>query len=112
MSCCCENSFDLGCANPCGFLLIPALSNTSDLYALEASGVQITSIEQVQTVGDRMYFDTSKLLQSYQYKLRVFKEGVPVTFEDGAGNVYNCFTLQTTIGGQPYSGAVSLFASI
>lgn len=112
MSCCCENSFDLGCANPCWGLQLPALSVDTGLYTLEANGVQITEIEQAQTAGSRLEFDTSNLLQSYRYSLRVFKSGQLVTFEDGAGGVYDCFTLQTTIGGQPYVGAVSLLASI
>lgn len=101
MSCCCENSFDLGCQNPCEGLLLPALSPDDQLYTLEADGVQITLIENVQSAGVRLTFDGSNLLQNYQYKLKVFVGGQQVQFEDGEGVIYDCFTLKTKIGGVP-----------
>lgn len=112
MACCCENSFNLGCANPCDLLELPALALSDADYTLEAIGVQRTLITQAQTAGAKLAFDISNLLQAYQYKFKIYKAGAPVLFEDGEGVIYDCFTLTTTIGGLPYFGAVSLISSL
>jgi len=112
MPCCCENPFNLGCANPCDGIELPALSLADADYTLEATGVQKTVISQPQTVGQKLQFDISNLLQAYRYEFRIYKAGQLVTFSDGAGLEYDCFVLTTTIGGLPYFGAVSLIPSL
>ena len=111
MSCCCENIYDLGCHNPCSPLQLPALSLSADDYTLELDGVQITSVEQAQVMGDLFKFNVATMLQNYKFQMKVFKAGQRVSFTDSDGKVWDCFSVVFTIGGQPAAATAELIPS-
>jgi hypothetical protein len=108
MSCCCQNSLDLGCHNPCKPLVFSYIVPADADYTLLCKGAFLQSITQAQTAGELLTFDTSSLNQNMLFSLQIALGETALSFEDLDGNIYDCFGLQTTIGGLSAPSSIPL----
>ncbi len=100
MSCCCENSLDLGCINPCLPLQISYVSAVADEYILELnSGVRIDTFAANIALGEPLIFDINGTNEDITYQGKVYLNGAHLVFVDADEIEYDCIKFTTQIGG-------------
>lgn len=108
MSCCCQNSLDLGCHNPCKELVFSYIVPADADYTLIAKGAFIQSITQTQTSGELLKFDVSSLNQNMVFSIEIALGDTVLSFADLDSNEYDCFGLKTTVGGLSAPSSIPL----
>lgn len=99
MSCCCQNSLNLGCINPCLPLQISYISPADGTYILELnSGIRTDQISATIDAGEPLIFNINGINEDMQYQCKIYLSGTVLSFKDAADTVFDCFTFTTKIG--------------
>lgn len=99
MSCCCTNTYDLGCVPNCGTL------ETTDLLALQ-TGTHILEIDAKYAIWKKAFSAT--IGQPFELNLSIFNESEQIVFKikqpDGtyfefedSPYTYDCYTIATHV---------------
>lgn len=99
MSCCCQNSLDLGCINSCLPLRISYIAPAAGTYILDlSSGIRADQITTKIDAGEPLIFDLNGINEDIKYQCKVYLSGTALSFKDAKGIIYDCFTFTTKIG--------------
>jgi len=99
MSCCCQNSLDLGCINPCLPLQISYIAPADGTYILELdSGIRTDQISATIDAGEPLIFDLEGINEDMTFQAKIYLGGAAPSFKDAADTVFDCFTFTTKIG--------------
>ena len=99
MSCCCQNSLDLGCINPCLPLQISYISPKDKTYILELnSGIRTDQISAKIDAGEPLIFNLNGINEDMTFTAKIYLGGVALSFKYAKSIIYDCFIFTTKIG--------------